>query len=260
MTLSEGTHSTLNRFFFSLRRRLRWSRAGYVEHPVTRLTGLTSDQETLIKSLSRRYGISFEMRFNRENTLENYHILDLLHQSQMRFQWKMVQSPTLIDVGSKNFYYAPVLQTFFKPRSLIGVEIDGYKVYRDLHSRFDYAQTYIKNLPNAEYQVLDFCDFSGSADFITGFYPFVFIEPLLAWNLPKQSFKPDKIFTKVYETLNDAGYFLMVNHGRAEYEAARELVLLTGLSERGYFSLDDGVFQRDVVPQVSLWQKEKNDK
>ena len=105
--------------------------------------------------------------------LANYLYLDLLDRAHHAFQWTPDGGATLVDVGSQHLYDAPVLHAFFQPQKLTGVEVEGYRICQDGYSRFDYAMAYIRDLPNTQYQIMDFCEFDDAVDGITCFYPFV---------------------------------------------------------------------------------------
>ena len=37
----------------------------------------------------------------------------------------------LCDIGCASFWYAAALQTFFRPDSIVGVEVEGHRLFRD---------------------------------------------------------------------------------------------------------------------------------
>ena len=126
---AERLRSRLLGLRFALSRRLRWSRPGYVETPAGRLDGLPPAAAARISRLSDAYGLRFEARYDRRNSLENYVYLDLLDRLRARAgaDWPAAGGSWL-DVGSKHFAYAPVLHAALQPRQLTGVEIEGYRI------------------------------------------------------------------------------------------------------------------------------------
>lgn len=142
----------------------------------------------------------------------------------------------ILDIGSKNWFYASGEWSFFKYGGeereifLDGIEIDAFRVYSDFHTRYDYAQFYIKNLPNTSYLAKDFLKHQEKYDFIIWFFPFVTEFPLLEWGLPLSKFKPAEMLKHASECLNKNGKILIVNQDEAEYEIQEELIRNLNLS------------------------------
>lgn len=136
----------------------------------------------------------------------------------------------VLDIGSKNWFYASGEWSFYKYGGgereifLDGIEIDAFRVYSDFHTRYDYAQFYIKNLPNTRYITKDFMEHNDKYDFIVWFFPFVTEFPLLEWGLPLSRFKPAEMLRHAYECLNENGKILIVNQDETEYEIQEELI------------------------------------
>lgn len=135
---------------------------------------------------------------------------------------------TIIDVGSKDFFYASVMHAFFKqnnPRvKMKGIEIDGYRRYENWFTRSDYANHYIKDIPGVKYLVTDFLKTQQHADIITMFLPFMTIEPLQNWGLPKKIFTPSKMINHAYKLLNEGGMILIVNQYPEEQNALFDIL------------------------------------
>lgn len=248
-------HAGLNRFFFRCRNRFRLGRKHYVEKPAEALPALSEIQQEIIGGLKERYGVCFEKSLNAGNALENYHLLDLLDRFPKIPPWPLPHHLAILDVGSKNFYYASTLHHFFKPAKLTGLEIDAYRIYRDWQTRLSYARYYIRDLPEVSYEVGDFMDWSGEVNVVLFFFPFVVPDPLVNWGLPLTLFKPKELFVKASRVLKPKGYLFMVNHGEEEFEAAKTLALEAGFAPRGFRNHADGLLTRSIPPQVSLWQK-----
>jgi len=201
----------------------------------------------------------FKDNSTRRNYLENLAVIELLENS-------LDLSPTLeaclnmikiLDIGSKNWFYASGEWSFFKysllrhceqseaihllnnsdwiERSLRrsnhdnaieldGIEIDAFRVYSDLHTRWDYAQYYIKNLANSRYIAKDFLYHKEKYDYIIWFFPFVTEFPLQEWGLPLSKFKPVEMLRHAYDSLNPCGKILIVNQDEKEYAIQEELI------------------------------------
>ena len=187
--------------------------------------------------------------------LNNYEYLDILDRAWLKAN--MVRTPVNIvcDVGCASFWYAQTLQTFFKPRELIGVEVEGHRLFKDGRTRIDYASGYLTDLPNARFIVNDYVRYRTQADIITAWFPFITPAAILAWRLPLSLLQPEKLFDRICHNLPEAGLFIMVNHGPAEAERAAALCIAAGL--RCEFRLDEpGVLSghRAVPALLSGWR------
>lgn len=247
--------SFVNAFFFGTRKRLRIGKRHYHENPCGNLAGLTEHQSRRVRELSRLYRIAFEAHLDHDNSLESYHLLDLLDRVRQRYAWPEINAQTLVDVGSKNFFYARALNTFFRPGNMTGIELDAYKLYHDLHTRWSYARFYIRDLPHAVYLAKDFLEYDEHADVVTLFLPFVVEYPLVKWTLPLKHFRPQKIFDHVFWVLKDDGHLLMTNQGEEEYQVASAHAQNSGLKRLGHFVFKQGFLDLPIPAHVSLWKK-----
>ncbi|MDD3149623.1 MAG: hypothetical protein PHV68_02220 [Candidatus Gastranaerophilales bacterium] len=161
-----------------------------------------------------------------QNYLENLYTIDILEQN---FKIKTFENTVkLLDIGSKNWFYAQgeyhFFKHFYKNMTLTGVELDAYRIYTDLHSRKDYADFYIKNLENTNYIVDNLMNINEQYDYIVWILPFIIKEPLLYWGLPLKYFQPEKLLTKAYNLLNKNGQMLIINQGKSEYDEQIKLL------------------------------------
>lgn len=128
----------------------------------------------------------------------------------------------VIDVGSKNFFYAAVMSEYFKKMDsgvrLTGIELDGYRRYENWFTRAEYANHYIKDLPNTTYIVGDYLESKEKADVITMFLPFMTLEPLINWGLPKEKFVPLALMKHAWEQVESGGTILVVNQEKEEQD------------------------------------------
>jgi hypothetical protein len=110
--------------------------------------------------------------------------------------------------------------------ALKGVEVDGYGIYPDFHSRKDYALAYAAQTgnPEVEYEVGDFLKTGGGGyDLLTLFYPFVTRHHLLLWGLPLRYFRPEPLLDKAAASIRPGGFLLAFTHTLREHEAFLEL-------------------------------------
>lgn len=234
---------------------LKWRRGNYRERPVDRLTGLSEAQQQRIAELQARYPVRFERRFSRVNALENYTYLDWLDQFRAQLgEGLWPRGRITLDVGSKNFYYAAVLQAALRPASLTGLELEGYRLYPNFYSRHDYAMAYIRDLPNTRFVVGDVRSYQQPAELITCFYPFLFADTHVAWYLPLRLFDPPGQFRALRRLLAPGGQLLMCNQGQEEAAAAAAYARQAGLHCRHQMAVDSTLTPRRLPPVLTIWQ------
>ncbi|NOT23343.1 MAG: hypothetical protein HOP22_11575 [Nitrospiraceae bacterium] len=240
---------------YRLANNLRWSLGEYRELPAGHLLDLTPEQRSRVAVLQRRYGMKFESYLSADTALRNYDYLDLLDQAWT--DWGLVRPShgIVCDVGCANFWYARTIGAFFRPKRLIGVEVDGYRLYRNGHSRWDYALGYLRGLSHAAFEVEDYVGFRQRADVITAWFPFITSGPLLAWRLPLSLFNPESLIRAILSNLNLNGVFVMVNHHQAEANIAATLCRAVGLNNVGSTYIKRSIRSRQVSPVISCWRR-----
>lgn len=163
------------------------------------------------------------------NYLENLYTYDILQQI---FKQSAHSKITALDIGSKNFFYAQGEYQFFKSFTkevfLDGVEIDAHRLYTNLYSRYETAKFHMRNNPNINYIADNLLNITKIYDYIIWFLPFVKIEPLKRWGLPKKLFMPEKLLLHAYSLLKDNGQMLIINQG--EDESIIQKALLNNLN------------------------------
>jgi hypothetical protein len=246
--------SLRHRFSYGVSERLRLSRGVFHETPAAALPALPAEQAERIVTLQRRYRIRFEATLNAATSLNNYEYLDILDRAwsaaalgpavtpesatapESAVTPESARAPAgglVCDVGCASFWYAAALSAFFRPDRLVGVEVDGHRLFKNDHSRADHARGYLSRLPNAEFVIADYaaCAAGGAypADVITAWYPFLTPNSILAWRLPLSLLRPAALLERIRHNLNAGGWFFMVNHGPREAEMAHRLCSAAGL-------------------------------
>jgi len=252
-----------NNLDFWFRKKIKLSRGNYCpsNEPKDKLFDKLNDQKKLPASeKEKEYLEKYHLERLKDNSkkriyLENLSMLEFL---ENYFDLKEANSElNVLDIGSKNWFYAEGEYNFFKYNSfeknisLTGIEIDSARLYIDLYSRYDYASYHIRNLENAEYIAGDFLLHQKQYDYITWFFPFVTKEPLLNWGLPLKFFKPLKMLEHAYSLLKPDGTLIIVNQGKNEYIEQENLLVKLDIpySKKGLFRSNfiDFSFERYVT-------------
>ncbi len=221
--------SLRHRFWYGVSERVRWSRGAFHETPARQLPALAFEQAQRIAALQGRYQVQFERRMNAATSANNYEYLDILDRAWAESGLTRPAGGVVCDVGCASFWYAATLQAFFRPQELVGVEVEGHRLFRDGHTRIDYAAGYVADLPNARFIVADYGTCELPADVVTAWFPFVTPTAILAWRLPLSLLAPERLFRRIYHNLRPGGWFVMVNHGLREAALAEELCTAAGL-------------------------------
>lgn len=254
-SLFQRLRSLRHRFWYGVSERVRWSRGTFRETPARELPALPVEQSRRIAALRDRYQARFESALATQTSLNNYEYLDILDHA-----WpgtaRVRPQGTLCDVGCASFWYAAALAAFFQPRELVGVEVEGYRLYRDGRTRSDYAAGYVSQLPNARFIVADYLHYAEPADLITAWFPFLTPRAILAWRLPLSLLRPEQLIRRIRLNLKPEGCFVMVNHGAEEAQAATKLCIAAGLQLDWVQSTPSVLSRRrPLAPVVSAWHR-----
>ena len=120
--------------------------------------------------------IRSKTKFSRKNFVEKDEKLLFRNYLENLYTYDIAK---ILDIGSKNWFYAKGEYSFFKSfvqtPCLDGVEIDAFRLYSNLYSRYESAKFYTKNLKNTNYIAGDLLSISDTYDYIIWFLPFVTI-------------------------------------------------------------------------------------
>ena len=215
-----------NKIDFFLRKKFSFSRKNYFEKNESK-EGLLTNPKILEKEyeLSKEYSLSYlKNHSSKQNYLENLYLLDILDQI---LKPKLKNKLKVLDIGSKNWFYAKGEYFFFKKYCenlfLDGVEIDSKRLYSNFFTRGEVAKFHIKDLENTRYIESDFLNHKEKYDYIIWILPFIIEEPLLKWGLPLEYFKPEEMLLHARKSLKEEGKLFIINQGEAEYNAQKEL-------------------------------------
>lgn len=218
---------------FYLRQNIKLSRKDYYEKNEPKEGSLTS-QEGIEKEkyLIEKYGLEpLKNSTTKINYLENLYTIDLLDQ-YLNVKYK--ENKSVLDIGSKNWFYAKGEYFFFKKYcenlNLDGIELDANRLYSNFYSREEVAKFHIKNLSGANYIAGDFLKYNKKYDYIIWILPFIKKYPHLKWGLPLEYFKPNEMLKHAYDSLNEGGQMLIINQGKEEFEIQKQLLKIASIN------------------------------
>jgi SAM-dependent methyltransferase len=254
-SLIEQLRSWRHGFWFGVSERVRWSRGIHHETPARELPALSREQAERVADLRTRYRVQFESSMNAASSANNYEYLDILDRAWAESGLPAVQGGTLCDVGCASFWYAASLQAFFRPQRLLGIEVEGHRLFRDGRSRIDYATGYLRGIPNAQFVVADYAEYLEPADVITAWFPFLTPAAILAWRLPLSLLAPERMFASIKHNLKPGGLFVMVSHGLEEAALSEQLCVAAKLQAIGRWAEAGPLSSHRLRPPVlSCWR------
>jgi hypothetical protein len=250
----ERLKSLRHGFWYGVSERFQWSRGTFEETPAGELCTVDREQAERIAALRDRYQVQFERRMSAATSANNYEYLDILDRGWGESGLRRPSGGVLCDIGCASFWYAATLQAFFHPDRMVGVEVEGHRLFRDGRTRIDYAAGYLLPLPAAHFVVADYRAYREPADVITAWFPFLTPAALLAWRLPLRLLAPERLLRQVQQNLRPRGVFFMVNHGPEESALAERLCAAAGLVFLAR-SAGPGVLSRHrlMSPALSWW-------
>jgi SAM-dependent methyltransferase len=217
----------VNALAFAVRKKLAWTR-GPVVHANESKDGLFRGGRE--RTLRKRYELGpLHAASSVYAYRENLYVLDVLDGTTLEKRDRI----RALDVGSQDFRYAfglaRWLGRFAEDVALTGIELEGHRIYDDLHSRKEHAEAFASEVDGAtvDYRVADFLAFEAmpaSIDVISFFFPFVLEYALVRWGLPRRFFSPKRMFDKAYSLLRPGGTVIVMNHTSAERERQLELL------------------------------------
>jgi protein-L-isoaspartate O-methyltransferase len=149
----------------------------------------------------------------------------------------------VLDIGSKNFYYAHMLEAFFDAE-ITGIEIDANRKDEKGVTRGDYARAYVKESKRLTYLAEDVLQHQSHYDYITLFLPFLIPEPLKRWGLPKRLFQPDAIIMHAYNQLKPGGKMIVVNQYSQEQDTLFSILQKQHINYQNFGSFTSCFYQR----------------
>ncbi len=232
-----------NKLDFELRKKIKWSKGEYnppneqkdnlFENFSFKKAKIAIEKESYY--LKKYHLEHFKNNSKKRTYLENLAMIELL-ENHLKIPEEQ-NNIKLLDIGSKNWFYAVGEYHFFKYNNnsdrtifLNGIELDANRLYSDLHSRKDYALYHIKDLANARYITGNLLEHQEKYDYITWFFPFLTPKPLIEWGLPLNYLKPTQMLEHAINLLKPKGKMIILNQGNQEYQIQKNLLEKTKIS------------------------------
>lgn len=245
--------SLRNRFDYFLRQRFQWRRKGLVLPENQNNTFQTAKKQRKHQDIEQQLIRDYDLtdiirRGSRENYLTNLYYLSILEKAFSALVYPMPDVVIAGDVGCSSWFYVRALWAFMngwqkkeKPRKIEchGYEVDAYRPYLDLYSRFDYAAAYTKKLDNVFYHPTAFETLPEKFDIIFQFFPFIFIRDHLQWGLPDDYFGPQDLLNKIIRSLKPGGIFITANQGEKEHLVQMDMLRDTEMQIKVKFKIEN---------------------
>lgn len=127
------------------------------------------------------------------------------------------------DIGAKTWHYVRGLEALLRkgyggPREVLltGLEIDAFRVYRDFHSRWDWATWHRAPCPSARYLAMDALHFNEPQDLVFLLLPIMNVDEHLDWGLPLERYQPEVLFSHARRLAGRDGHVVMLNFAYEE--------------------------------------------
>lgn len=248
-----------NRLDYPLRQLFRWRRAGFRIQPTVQadpFAALPEQDRPPARALADRLVNTYHLQdFAAQTTPINYRenlfYLHLLESALNASQINLPESIRAADIGASHWFYVQALAALLRwwqtpnPRriDLQGFEIDAYRVYADLHSRFDHALGHMRGLAGVTYIPRGFSEQPAGFHLIFMLFPFIFPDDHLKWGLPGNLFQPRRLLQAAWQSLLPGGALIMVNQGEQEHRAQRALLEAAGIPIQAAFRHDPLLFR-----------------
>ncbi|MBM3266586.1 MAG: hypothetical protein FJZ01_02970 [Candidatus Sericytochromatia bacterium] len=125
----------------------------------------------------------------------------------------------VLDIGAKNWHYVRALWALLaghggrrRDVALTGIEIDPFVVYRDGHSRYDWARRYASTCPGARYVPGDALAHREAYDLVLLLFPIMLEEEHLDWGLPLEHFRPADLLAHAYDRVRAGGALVVATY------------------------------------------------
>lgn len=223
---------------FPIRQKIRWRR-GAPALPHASKSGLFSDEgQRTAHRIVEKYGLEdWEQQSGFGAFEASLFYLEMMERAFEACDVHLPDPLVAVDVGPSDWFYVQTLHAFLtswqQPQrrrvSLDGVELDAWRLYRDLRSRADWAEAYVGSLPDVNYLAQDIRTYRRPVDLALMFFPFLFQSDHRAWGLPARYLQPAALLKHVVSLIQPGGILLVVNQGSDERDRQHQLFAEAGL-------------------------------
>ncbi len=213
---------------------LRWRLPGLTDRPAP-IAELFDFAPAPARLSDRLAGLEAAYHFRAENLApeletvrEALGVLDLVETALAAARIELPDPLDALDVGARNWFYVRALDALLRfyggserNVELTGLEVDPFVVYRDGHSRFDWAQLYAASLPQARYLARDFFSHAGVHDLVLILFPFLNRAEHLDMGLPLSLYRPRDLLAHALAAVRPGGTLVVTcfDYERAALEA-----------------------------------------
>ncbi len=243
-----------NALDYPLRQLFRWRRGGvrFANEPKHGLFDhLAPSEQERAWNVTQRLVETYHLQaFAQDSTAQNYRenlfYLDMLEGALERLEARLPDPLHAVDIGPASWFYVQGLHALLRRwrcpdgRSLrlSGYEADAYRVFKDLHSRYDYALAHMRGLAGVSFLPQTFTAQPGMFDLALMLFPFVFTGDHLEWGLPARLFSPESLLADAWASVKPGGLLIIVNQGEEEHRAQRALLDGLGIAAQAGYRQD----------------------
>lgn len=213
-----------NECAWAIKQRWRSSRTPWLTRAEARHSPsqrLAPEQRARYETLAQHYPLTrLGDYLSAEQWRENLYVLDILDQ-QLGQNRAMAPGPGL-DVGCRNFSYLPALHAY-SAHPWHGVELDAHARYWNGSTRAAYGRAIATHYPGCVYHATSVTALTGSFVLIVWFLPFLNLDTLVAYGLPRRYFDPPTLLSATHRLLAPGGTLLIVNQGAHERDTQQQL-------------------------------------
>jgi len=261
----------INFLDYPLRQLIHWHRGilTFVNEDKTRLfknlpPDLAEEADSSAKHFLDKYHLqSLYENSTKESYLYNLYYLELLERAFEQVPFEFPESIFAVDLGASSWFYVQSLYGFLKywhspsgrQVTLTGYEIDPYRIYSNLHSRYDHALTNIQGLHGVEYIPRKFAALPEHFDLTFMFFPFIFMKDHLEWGLPSNQYDPGELLKIAIDSTKPSGGLILLNQSIEENKAQVDLLKIFGRKPEVTFKNESLFYTYPIPHYVSVVRK-----
>ena len=260
-----------NAIDYPLRRLFRWRWKGLQLKQESKEDTFTEFGEADRRDVTSRVAL-FRQKYHldllyKESSKANYRInlyyVEMLEKALDISGCSLPDAINVADIGASHWFYVRALyavmrwwrQPVGRTVRLSGYEVDAYRVYGDLYSRYDYAEAYIGGLEGVHYIDTAFKRQVDIFDVIVVLFPFILKEDHLKWGLPGHHYQPQKLLDDAWKSLNPGGLLVIANQGEREKAAQEKLLQMANFSSWRGFQFQSLFYRYPISHHVWVIEK-----